>query len=251
MPDFAWTDERVAFLKERWADGATVTQIAAEIGGGVTRNAVIGKVHRIKLSQRSNGGRLEDQVAASATAPDDLNGKAPRTPRKTAHPKPLMLRAAKPRRLTTVTLAPAPKPASQEIVSMRAAKSRPARPVTVAKAPVSELCEAATAALSQDGGGRLAATAGGRGPLVEGPDVVGANSLQSQLIDNVIPMGQRRTLLELNEFTCRWPIGDPGTPDFFFCGTQAVTGLPYCACHSRIAYQPSGDRRRERGELRS
>ena len=52
---------------------------------------------------------------------------------------------------------------------------------------------------------------------------------EPELIENIIPIGQRRTLLELNEDTCRWPIGDPGSPEFFFCGGKPVTGLPYCA----------------------
>ena len=73
---------------------------------------------------------------------------------------------------------------------------------------------------------------------------------EPEFIDNVIPLGQRRTLLELTEETCRWPIGDPGQPDFFFCGGQTITGLPYCAYHSRVAYQPPNmrrDRRQFRG----
>ena len=41
-------------------------------------------------------------------------------------------------------------------------------------------------------------------------------------------------------------IGDPGHPDFFFCGGQAITGLPYCAYHSRVAYQPAHMRRDRR-----
>jgi GcrA cell cycle regulator len=61
-----------------------------------------------------------------------------------------------------------------------------------------------------------------------------------------IPFGQRRTLLELTEETCRWPIGDPGSTDFFYCGGQTVTGLPYCAYHSRVAYQPPRVRRDRR-----
>jgi GcrA cell cycle regulator len=69
---------------------------------------------------------------------------------------------------------------------------------------------------------------------------------EPELLDNVIPIGQRRTLLELTEDTCRWPIGDPGQPDFFFCGGPAVTGLPYCAYHSRVAYQPPNLRRERR-----
>ena len=59
------------------------------------------------------------------------------------------------------------------------------------------------------------------------------------LIENIIPIGQRRTILELNEQTCRWPIGDPGSTEFFFCGGNTISGLPYCAFHSRVAYQPA------------
>jgi GcrA cell cycle regulator len=57
-------------------------------------------------------------------------------------------------------------------------------------------------------------------------------------------MSQRLTLLELNEATCHWPIGDPSSSEFFFCGGKALAALPYCAHHSRIAYQPASDRRR-------
>jgi GcrA cell cycle regulator len=69
---------------------------------------------------------------------------------------------------------------------------------------------------------------------------------EPELLDNVIPIGQRRTILELTEETCRWPIGDPGSSDFFFCGGQSLTGLPYCAYHSRVAYQPANVRRDRR-----
>lgn len=52
-----------------------------------------------------------------------------------------------------------------------------------------------------------------------------------------IPIEQRRTLLQLNNSVCRWPFGDPHSPDFFFCGGDAVDGKPYCAGHCRRAYQ--------------
>jgi GcrA cell cycle regulator len=55
--------------------------------------------------------------------------------------------------------------------------------------------------------------------------------------DNVVPMSKRLSLLELNEATCHWPIGDPSSPDFFFCGGKVLTGLPYCAPHAHLAYQ--------------
>jgi GcrA cell cycle regulator len=41
-------------------------------------------------------------------------------------------------------------------------------------------------------------------------------------------------------------VGDPGSPEFFFCGGQSIAGLPYCAHHSRVAYQPANARRDRR-----
>jgi GcrA cell cycle regulator len=159
-----WTDERVETLKKLWTDGLSASQIAAELGG-ITRNAVIGKVHRLGLSGRAK--------SPSSAAP------RPRKARPHAH----MLRVSRPQARGNTALAQAfefdvePEP---------------------------------------------------------------------ELIDNVIPLGQRRTLLELNEDTCRWPIGDPGNADFFFCGGPAITSLPYCAHHSRVAYQPANVRRDRR-----
>src|SRR3954470_16259077 len=51
-------------------------------------------------------------------------------------------------------------------------------------------------------------------------------------------------ILELREFMCRWPLGDPTTPEFRYCGTQALMGLPYCPHHAQIAYQPAAERKR-------
>jgi GcrA cell cycle regulator len=159
-----WTDERVETLKKLWADGLSASQIAAELGG-ITRNAVIGKVHRLGLS-----GRAKSPSSA-----------APRQRKTRTHPH--MMRV-----------------------------SRPAMRGNTALAHAYEM-------------------------EVEA---------EPELSDNVIPMGQRRTLLELTELTCRWPIGDPGTPEFFFCGGQAATGVPYCSYHSRVAYQPANMRRDRR-----
>jgi GcrA cell cycle regulator len=159
-----WTDERVELLKKLWADGLSASQIAGELGG-ITRNAVIGKVHRLGLS-----GRAKSPSSA-----------APR-PRK-ARPPSHVLRVVRPAVRGNTALA-----------------------------------------------------------LAYDLDA----ELEPEPIENVIPIGQRRTILELNEETCRWPIGDPGAADFFFCGGKPTTGVPYCAYHSRIAYQPANDRRRDR-----
>ena len=52
--------------------------------------------------------------------------------------------------------------------------------------------------------------------------------------------------MELREAMCRWPLGDPTTPEFRFCGAHAATGLPYCPHHAQIAYQPAAERKRLR-----
>ena len=62
----------------------------------------------------------------------------------------------------------------------------------------------------------------------------------------VIPMSERVTIMELKESMCRWPLGDPATPEFRYCGGKSPIGDPYCAHHARVAYQPSQDRRRDR-----
>lgn len=65
-----WTEERVDLLKKLWMEGLSASQIAAELGEGVTRNAVIGKVHRLKLSGRA-------KPATSSARPRNVN-RAPR-----------------------------------------------------------------------------------------------------------------------------------------------------------------------------
>jgi GcrA cell cycle regulator len=160
----SWTDERVELLKKLWSDGLSASQIAAELGG-ITRNAVIGKVHRLGLSGRAK--------AASSAAPRQ------RKARSSTH----MLRI-----------------------------------------------------------GRSAIR--GNTALAHAYEIEA--EVTPELIENIIPIGQRRTILELTEQTCRWPIGDPGSTEFFFCGGNTIAGLPYCAYHSRVAYQPAADRRRDR-----
>ncbi len=64
--------------------------------------------------------------------------------------------------------------------------------------------------------------------------------------DVVIPMSEMVTIMELKESMCRWPMGDPSSGEFRFCGAKkgANQSGPYCSYHARIAYQPVQDRRR-------
>lgn len=166
----SWNDERIELLKKLWGEGLSASQIAAEIGG-ISRNAVIGKVHRLGLSGRAK--------APAAVAP----------------------RARKPRAST-------PRPAYSRGNLAFALRASPEEQTEPDLEPIANVFE------------------------------------------NVVPIGQRCSILELNESTCRWPLGEPGREDFAYCGGRTVEGLPYCGYHARIAYQPVADRRRERRAAR-
>jgi GcrA cell cycle regulator len=163
-----WTDERVELLGKLWGEGLSASQIAALLGGGVTRNAVIGKVHRLGLSGRAKAGQPAPTRPPKARAPS-----AP-TPISAARPR---LAASEDAVALPVSLVPAPEPVPQDIE---------------------------------------------------------------------IPISERVSILELRETMCRWPLGDPQSSEFGFCGGRTVTGLPYCASHCRIAYQPASERKRLR-----
>jgi GcrA cell cycle regulator len=68
-----------------------------------------------------------------------------------------------------------------------------------------------------------------------------------QECEDIILSEQHCSLLELSEERCRWPINSPGEEGFCFCGNQPLGGLPYCAGHSRMAYQPGSRQRAARG----
>lgn len=216
----SWTDERVETLKKMWAEGQSASQIAKELGG-VTRNAVIGKVHRLGLSNRVGPGTpAEDEgTAASATA-----APSPAAPAKPA-PAP---RAVAPE--------PAPRPAP----------AAPA-PQPVAAEPTAPPMDSSTITFSPTAPIplRKAIIPAGQ-PLPPQPS---ANEISPEALASVREVEKRAkklTLMELTERTCKWPIGDPATEDFWFCGLPSVAGKPYCEAHVGVAFQPMSARRDRR-----
>ena len=190
----SWTEERVETLKKMWAEGQSASQIAKELGG-VTRNAVIGKVHRLGLSNRINGsvpGRPEDAemedgpVAEAAVETDEAE-----EPEVMEEPQPVQ-----PVQKTVVPVRKAIVPAGQPL---------PPQPST---------------------------------------NEISPEALASQR--EVEKMARRLTLMELTERTCKWPIGDPATADFWFCGLPVDQGKPYCEAHGGVAFQPMSSRRDRR-----
>jgi GcrA cell cycle regulator len=75
-------------------------------------------------------------------------------------------------------------------------------------------------------------------------EVVREAYVAPQVQELFIPVDQRLTLLDLSEHTCKWPIGDPLTPEFYFCGQHSDDGKPYCEFHSRRAYHQVEKRKR-------
>jgi GcrA cell cycle regulator len=112
----SWTDERVELLKKLWNQGLSASQIAAELGGGVTRNAVIGKVHRLGLSGRAKAPAPAAARTRKATrAPSHPMSHAPTTSVRgnlALSAKP----AASPQAM--VYIAPAPRPEIEVVVPM-------------------------------------------------------------------------------------------------------------------------------------
>jgi GcrA cell cycle regulator len=146
-----WTEDRVDTLKKLWLDGFSASQIAKQLGGGLTRNAVIGKVHRLGLSGRA----------------------APSQPQRPAF-KPV--RPARP-----AVPAPVAAPIARRVEP--AVQAEPKRVVYVAEEPGSA------------------------------------------------------TVLTLGAHMCKWPIGDPSTDGFSFCGRVSSSDGPYCVQHAQVAYQ--------------
>src|SRR5690606_14970245 len=69
---------------------------------------------------------------------------------------------------------------------------------------------------------------------------------QRPVEDVVVPISRNLGLIQLTERTCKWPNGDPLTEEFSFCGNDVGESGPYCTYHSRLAYQPASERRRNR-----
>ena len=217
----SWTDERVETLKRMWAEGQSASQIAKELGG-VTRNAVIGKVHRLGLSNRAGeGASMADEVEAAPPAAPAKPEVAAR-PAEPAAPRPAPAAAPVPPK-PAVEASPAAVPAAAA-----AATAAPAAPTNVTPLPM-----------------RKAIIPAGQ-PLPPQPS---ANEISPEALASVREVEKRArklTLMELTERTCKWPIGDPATEDFWFCGLPSVAGKPYCEAHVGVAFQPMSARRDRR-----
>ena len=181
----SWTDERVEVLKKMWGEGQSASVIAKALGG-VTRNAVIGKVHRLGLSNRATS------TSSKSSAKSKTSSKA--------------------------------KPTIQTGQSRTVNKSESVR---ITPPAVRKIIPAGQ-------------------PLPPQPS---ANEISPEALAKVSEVektAKKISLMELTEKTCKWPVGDPATDDFWFCGLSVQTGKPYCEAHVSVAFQPMSNRRERR-----
>jgi GcrA cell cycle regulator len=211
----SWTDERIDRLKALWTQGMTASQIADELGG-VSRNAVIGKAHRLGLQSRPSPVKAnevsapsESDSAAAAGASDQPQAEA------------------------AAATEPAPwEDAAGELQPEAAAPA--ARAADVKEPPQPQIRSIGPGGFLRQGPGDQ------QSPIPPAPPrrLVPAKP-SAEVAD-------KTSLLDLNEKICKWPIGHPGEPDFHFCGRPSNPGFPYCVEHCGVAYQaqlPRRDRR--------
>ncbi|PCD02881.1 GcrA cell cycle regulator [Sphingomonas spermidinifaciens] len=215
----SWTEERIDTLTRMWESGMTASQIAEELGG-ISRNAVIGKAHRLGLKPRPSPVKANADAEKPAPAP--------------------AVEAAKP-------AAPAPKPQAPAAPPPIAAEADddgddvfddgPSIPTAMPTAPAPRQPELR----SVGPGGFVRQNPGEQAPpSTPAPPRRLVPARPSEAIAG------KTSLLDLNDRVCKWPIGHPGEPDFHFCGDKVNPGFPYCVEHCGHAYQaqlPRRDRR--------
>jgi GcrA cell cycle regulator len=218
----SWTDERIERLKELWSQGMTASQIADELGT-ISRNAVIGKAHRLGLQARPSPVKPNEPAPVSGldvapgdagpleSPPFDLGSEADGDvePAPVADPEPATAAASSPQPAAGQASAPA-QPPQQRVVSVGP-------------------------------GGFLR-----QGPGDQQQPIPPAPPRRLVPAKPSADVADKTSLLDLNEKICKWPLGHPGEPDFHFCGRPANPGFPYCVEHCGVAYQAQMPRRDRR-----
>ncbi|WP_341208120.1 GcrA family cell cycle regulator [uncultured Sphingomonas sp.] len=236
----SWTEERIDTLKTMWEGGQTASQIAEALGG-VSRNAVIGKAHRLGLQSRPSPVVSKEEArvaaekanAAAASAAPAAAAAPPPPPEPKPEPRPKPVAAA------PVAAPPPPAPVveadeeDEDDAPFAAEEATPAVPASErAPQPI----------LRSVGPGGFVRQAPGE----QQPPIAPAPPRRLVPARTAPEYADKTSLLDLNDKICKWPLGHPGEPDFHFCGEKVNPGFPYCVTHCGHAYQaqlPRRDRR--------
>lgn len=214
----SWTEERIGTLTKMWEGGSTASQIAEQLGG-VSRNAVIGKAHRLGLKARPSPVKAKDTKKAPAKKKAAAPAARPAARKPAAPPR------QSPQPAAAASAKPAQAPAQSGIPSQPMPNKQNDLPKIVSYGP----------------GGFLR-----QGPGDQQPPIPPAPPRRLVPAKPSPEMADKTSLLDLNERVCRWPMGHPGEADFHFCGVKVNPGFPYCVEHCGRAYQaqlPRGVRR--------
>ena len=225
----SWTEERIDTLRKMWEGGQTASQIAEALGG-VSRNAVIGKAHRLGLQSRPSPVVPKDAEAkaASAAAPAPAPAPAPAAEQVSAPPAPPPPAPPPP------VAAPASPPAVTQV-------SAP-KPITITTPLEAERPAESQRMVRSVGPGGFVRQAPGE----QQPPIAPAPPRRLVPAKPSPEIAGKTSLLDLSDKVCKWPLGHPGEPDFHFCGDKVNPGFPYCVEHCGHAYQaqlPRRDRR--------
>ncbi len=228
----SWTDERIETLKTMWEAGQTASQIAEALGG-VSRNAVIGKAHRLELQARPSPVKPNEPAKpAEAEAPALV----------VAAPAPVEAAPAEPARIEPAPVSePEPVAAEPESIEPEPELETEAAPEP-APSPEPRATPDPQPILRSVGPGGFLRQAPGE----QQPPSTPAPPRRLVPAKPSAEMANKTSLLDLNDRICKWPLGHPGEPDFHFCGDKVNPGFPYCVAHCGHAYQaqlPRRDRR--------
>lgn len=207
----AWTEEMVEELKKLWAEGVTTSAIGKRLG--ISKNSIVGKVHRLGLEGRPSPIKKSDETS------NKKESSSTKTTKKTTEKAPKLAKSDSKRtsksenKKATLENSAKQEAPSVEVLTQTEQSDKPTpkkiKPqISPKPEPVIE-------------------------PSIEEEDIKLIKSLEVK--QETIYHGNV-SLTELDNHTCRWPIGDPKDPDFHFCGHKVKTGQTYCEEHSAIAY---------------
>ncbi|MEL7190649.1 MAG: GcrA family cell cycle regulator [Pseudomonadota bacterium] len=224
----SWTDERIATLQKMWEGGSTASQIAVELGG-VSRNAVIGKAHRLGLKSRPSPVKSGDKKKAAKKAATKSAAKTKKAASASG--------GAKADSGAATAKTPAPAPAAKGprgYAPVKVDHNGPSQPLPNQSSELPKIVSVGPGGFLRQGPGDQQA------PIPPAPPRRLVPAKPSPEI------ADKTSLLDLSDKVCRWPMGHPGEPDFHFCGAPVNPGFPYCVEHCGRAYQaqlPRGARR--------
>mgnify|MGYP001052345542 CR=1 FL=1 len=227
----AWTEERIGTLKTMWEGGQTASQIAEALGE-VSRNAVIGKAHRLGLQSRPSPVKPNEPAVKAAAKPAPKAAAAAPAPTPTSAPpaaEKAPVQAEAPPKAAPVKL---PEPDAVEIAAAPEVEPEP-------EAKPEQKTETVLRSVGPGGFVR-------QSPSEQAPPATPAPPRRLVPAKPSPEIAGKTTLLDLNDRICKWPLGHPGEPDFHFCGDNVNPGFPYCVAHCGHAYQaqlPRRDRR--------